>query len=963
MQYRINKENYHTFEIFEINKLAPRSYFIPFSTKEKSDEATISTKRYTSDRVVCLNGDWDFKFYPLPAELPDVLDTDAVKFDTIDVPACWQFRGYDIPFYINAKNQFRYDPPHIPTEEEVGPYFYVMGPGESMVPIWENVKNVYNFVGVYRKKIPLSGQKQRIISFLGVASCLDLYVNGQFVGYSEGAHNTAEFDLTEFLQEGENELVAVVHRWCNGTYLECQDMLRNNGIFRDVLLREMEDTDFWDIAFETQKTDKGYTAKISAELTGNAEVKITLCGHGLHKEATVSGEDVCAVFEDLCVKEWTAETPDLYDLYLELPGSCVKLRVGFKHITIEGDLFKLNGKLVKFKGVNHHDTSCTNGYTMTPAEIERDVRICKEFNIDTIRTSHYPPDPMLIEWCDQLGVYVVDEADIETHATENQQISRYFGHISNDPAWEDHYVDRIQRLFHRDRNAASIVMWSLGNEAGGYINFDVCYQWLKTVTDIPVHYESARYSPRQAYDVASHMYPSYETVQEIADKRHRQERYNDRPYFLCEYVHAMGVGPGGMEEYWELFYKYDALIGGCVWEMVDHAVLHADGSYTYGGDHGEYVHDKHFCVDGMFYPDRSPSTGAKIARHVYRPIRVRHVEGNRYEIFNTQFYTNADRYELHFGDTVVRENVAPFSRKTVELPVKPEGLVTVTCIDTVTGKEVSREQLVFDLPMQAAPASTLTLDREALKEGKVVLHKDGKTLTAAPQYTLLYRAPTDNDRSFAAENTMVNYLCQRELLRGVDTEKLTVETEIKCRRQTFMCYDTYEPCAEGVKVTSRLVCTKGEGSLPRFGKSFRLEESFDDVRYIGRGGESYRDMFDHEQIGEYTCKVTDMTEPNIKPQESGSRYQTTVAELSDGETKFTFTALEQPFELGIKPYSDWELCFMKHREDEKRTGTYVTVSAFQKGIGSGSCGPLQPLPQYSFRFEEGTEFRFSFMIG
>jgi len=962
MQYRINKQNYHTFEIFEINKLAPRSYFIPFSTREKADAATVSTKRYTSDRVVCLNGDWDFKFYPLPKELPDVLDTDAVKFDTIDVPACWQFRGYDKPFYINAKNQFDYNPPHIPTEEPVGPYFWVQGAGENLVPHWENFKDMYNFVGVYRKKLHIQGEKQRIISFLGVASCLDLYVNGQFVGYSEGAHNTAEFDLTEFLQEGENELVAVVHRWCNGTYIECQDMLRNNGIFRDVLLREMEEADFWDISFKTEKTETGYTARVSAELTKAATVKVTLSGHGIARTATVSGEDICAVFEDLQVKEWTAETPDLYDLYLELPGSCVKLRVGFKHITIEGDLFKLNGKLLKFKGVNHHDTSCVGGYTMTPAEIERDVRICKEFNIDTIRTSHYPPDPQLIEWCDELGVYVVDEADIEAHASANQQLSKEFGHISHNPEWEDLYVDRIQRLYYRDQNCASIVMWSLGNEAGGHRNFDVAYDWLKTVTDIPVHYESVYHSPRQAYDVASHMYPSYETVQQIADKCYALERFNDRPYFLCEYVHAMGVGPGAMEEYWELFYKYDALIGGCVWEMVDHAVLHEDGSYTYGGDHGECLHDKYFCVDGMFYPDRSPSTGAKIARHVYRPIRVKHVEGNKYEIFNTLSFTNANRYALHFGETVVRPDVPAFTRKVLELPVKPEGMVTVVCVDTVTGCEVSREQLVFDLPMQAAPASTLTLDKAALAEGKVVFHKDGKTLTAAPQYTLLYRAATDNDRSFAAESTMVNYLCQREFVRGVDTEKLTVETEIKCRRQTFTCYDTYEPCAEGVKVTSRLVCTKGEGSLPRFGKSFRLEESFDEVRYIGRGGESYRDMFDHEQIGEYTCKVTDMTEPNIKPQESGSRYQTTMAELSDGETKFTFTALEQPFELGIKPYSDWELCFMTHREDEKRSGSYITLSAFQRGIGSGSCGPLQPLPQYCFRYEEGTEWTFSFII-
>ena len=963
MQYRIDKKNYHTFEIFEVNKLAPRSYFIPFSTKEKADEATIATKRYTSDRVVCLNGDWDFKFYPLPKEVPDVLDTDATGFDSIDVPACWQFRGYDKPFYINAKNQFNYDPPHIPTEGPVGAYFWVQDAGANLVPHWEYIKDSYNFVGIYRKKFTVSGQKQRIISFLGVASCLDLYVNGQFVGYSEGAHNTAEFDLTEFIREGENELVAVVHRWCNSTYIECQDMLRNNGIFRDVLLREMEEADFWDISFRTEKTENGYTAKISAELTAEAEVKVTLCGHGLEKTATARGEDIAVAFEDLQVKEWTAETPDLYDLYLELPSSCVKLRVGFKHITIEGDLFKLNGKLLKFKGVNHHDTSCTNGYTMTPAEIERDVRLCKEHNIDTIRTSHYPPDPQLIEWCDQLGVYVVDEADIEAHASLNQQISKEYGHLSHDPAWEDHYVDRIQRLFYRDQNCASIVMWSMGNEAGGHRNFDVAYEWLKTVTDIPVHYESVYHSPRQAYDVASHMYPSYDTVQQIANKTYALERFNDRPYFLCEYVHAMGVGPGAMETYWEMFYKYDALIGGCIWEMVDHAVLHEDGSYTYGGDHGEYIHDKHFCVDGIFYPDRTPSTGAKIARHVYRPIRVRHVEGNKYEIFNTLSFTDASRYALHFGELVVRESVAPLSRKVVELPVKPEGLVTVVAIDTASGKEVSREQLVFDLPMKTAPESTLTLDKEALKEGCVVLHKDGKTITAAPQYTILYRAATDNDRAFKGESMVVNYAVQREFMRRVDAENLTVETEIVCRRQKFLCTDTYEVCPQGVKVTSKLLCTEGEANLPRFGKAYRLEESFDDVVYTGRGGESYCDMYDHEQIDTYKSKVCAMTEPNIKPQESGSRYQTTQAAVSDGETSVTFTAVEKPFELGIKPYTDWELCFMKHREDEIRTGTYVTVSAFQRGISSSSCGPILPLPQHKVMLKEGQSVTFSFIIG
>ena len=964
MRYTINKQNYHDFSVMERGKLPVRSYFVPFSVRQKADAATIASKRYTSDKVVCLSGDWDFKFYPLPRELPDVLDTEAVCFDKLAVPSCWQFRGICQPAYITNRYQFAYDPPRIPMEDAVGPYFWVTGKaGETVKPHWTNLKNEYNYVGVYRKKFVVSGSKKRIICFLGVASCLDLYVNGRFVGYSEGSHNAAEFDLTEFLLEGENELVAVVHRWSTGTYLECQDMMRNTGIFRDVLLWELEEADFWDIAFQTEKTDNGYTARISAQLTGEAQVKVTLCGHGLEKTATATGKEICTVFEDLEVAQWTAETPNLYDLYLELPGSCVKLRVGFKQVTIQGDLFKLNGSLVKFKGVNHHDTSPTGGFTMTAAEIERDMRLCKAYNIDTVRTAHYPPDPMLLDWCDELGIYVMDEADLETHGAKNNQISRDFGAITNDPKWEGHYLDRVRRMYGRDKNHTSIIMWSMGNEAGGYRNFDVCYDWLKTVTDLPVHYESVFGTDRVAYDVVSKMYPDYELTRKIAEKRYKHAVANERPFFVCEYVHAMGVGPGSMEDYWELFYAHDALIGGCIWEMVDHAKQNEDGSYSYGGDFGEPIHNGNYCVDGIFYPDRTPSTGAKIARHVYRPIRVRHVDGNRYEIFNTLSFTDAACFELHFGDAVVRESVAPLSRKVVELPIKPEGMVTVRCVDSRTGEEVSREQLVFDLPVKTAPESTLTLDTEALKEGRVVLHKDGKTLTAAPQYTLLYRAPTDNDHGMSAENFITDYLLQQELVTRVDGDALTVETQIHCRKQKFVCVDTYEPCAQGVKVTSALRCTEGEGSLPRFGKAFRLDGSFDHVCYTGRGGESYRDMYDHEQLGEYVCKVCDMTEPNIRPQESGSRYQTLQASLSDGETEFVFTAGQEPFELGIKPYSDWELVHMFHREDEVCSGTYITLSAFQKGIGSGSCGKLQPQSKYCFEYAPGTEYTFSFIIG
>ncbi len=970
MLYTIDRENYHRFEVMERNKLPARSYFVPFSSRELADGVDILTKRYASDKIQCLNGQWDFKFYPKPALVPKVLDTDAVTFDQIDVPSCWQFRGYDKPFYVNSRYQFPFDPPRVPTEDAVGKVFCIAGSDYGIKPRWQTPVDEYNFVGIYRKKLPISSDhKRRVLSFLGVASCLDLYVNGDFVGYSEGSHNTAEFDISPHLRQGENELLVVVHRWCTGTYLECQDMLRNNGIFRDVLLYEMDPVDFWDVDFKTEKKENGYTATVTAVTDGETEVKFTLKGHGIFEEKTARTDrnTAVAVFEALDVREWTAETPNLYDLYLEIPGSCVKLRVGFKDIEIKEDIFTLNGKLLKLKGVNHHDTSCRNGYYLTPEEIERDVRICKEYNIDTIRTSHYPPDPMLLEWCDELGIYVVDEADLETHGAFMQQFPPNFHTVTQDPKWEGRYLDRVQRLYGRDKTHASIVLWSLGNEAGGYRNTDAMYAWLKARTAIPVHYESVIHSKRIAYDVGSEMYPPVDKVKAVGEHKRRQKPLNDRPYFLCEYAHAMGVGPGAVEEYWEQIYKYDNLMGGCVWEMVDHAVLHENGRYTYGGDHGEWEHDGNFCVDGLFYPDRSPSTGAKLIRHIYRPIRISHLEACRYRVFNTTAFTDSRNYRLRFAypdGRVVEEtvDVPPLSDRIIELPRCPmsETVMTVTVVDVRNGREVSKEQLVFDLAVKpAVQTKAVRPDWVDVCDGKLIFTKNGKTMVADQCHTLLLRVPTDNDRDFTLKTAMDDYLDQKETVESVlvREDKLVVRYAIACRHQKFVCTDTYESCEEGILVTSKLHCVSGGGNLPRFAKVFRLDSSFDDVAYHGRNGESYCDMKDHTQIEEVRCKVADMVEPNIKPQESGNRCDCTYASVSDGTDSFTFTAVEKPFELGIKPYSDWELLNMKHREDEVRTGTYVAISAFQMGIGTGSCGPAT-LSQYCYSAKDEHTLKF-----
>lgn len=974
MKYTLNKTNYHNFATYELNKLPARSYFIPYPERVQADAVTSKQKRYQSSKVQCLNGEWDFKFYPIPKELPDTLDTGKVKWEKLDVPSCWQFRGYDKPFYVNIRYQFPFKPPVIPQEDKVGTVFSWLGVDQKVWPRWKKPDDQYNFVGVYRRFIDVADDSKRFtIGFMGVASCLDLYVNGEFIGYSEGAHNTAEIDLTGKLHNGQNELVAVVHRWCTGSYLEDQDMFRNNGIFRDVLLRIDEPTDFMDIDAKTKKTGSTYQLTMTASTYADTAVTFTIEGHGVKQTKTVQTSDKTATvtFDDLHVTEWNAEAPTLYTMYYETATSCVKECIGFKTVEIKGDVLYFNGRKIKFKGVNHHDNSPTNGYTMTPDEIERDVLACKAHNMDTIRTSHYPPDPLLIELADELGIYIVDENDLETHASFAMVITGTYNIISHDPKWQPRYIDRITRLYQRDKihDNTSIFMWSLGNEAGGYNNTDAMAEYLHQHSDLPVHYESAVHCKRIAYDVGSEMYPSVKMVHDVGEHCRKQKQLNDRPYFMCEYAHAMGVGPGNTEAYWQEIYKYDNLMGGCVWEMVDHAVLHKDGSYTYGGDHGEWEHDGNFCVDGLFYPDRAPSTGAKIMKFIYRPIRVSHMQGSTFEVFNTCGFSDGKRYQLNIewndgSVQTVTPDVPPMTRKQMQLvcgnPVDGTQTAIVTTIDTMTGKAVAQEQLVLTMHVPAA-LSIATLDSSCTVEnGKLILKQSGKSvLTTAEEGTILYRAGTDNDTDPFFSYTMKPYLAQTE--RVISTEKTTngykVVSQVANKKAKFEVTDTYEGVEGGMLVTSCIHCVSGGGILPRFGKTFRLDKAFDNVEYTGRTGETYIDMRDQFTIGKVSCRVADMTEPNIKPQESGNRMDVTEASVSDGKTKVSFIAVDKPFELGIKPYTDRALAAMKHREDEKRTGTYITIQAFQQGIGTGACGPaIAKEHQYSAKQDYEIKF-------
>ena len=1005
MKYNLRSTNYRNFKVFADNKCNGRAYFIPFGDAERAKSASVGEKRYVSDKVVVLNGEWDFAYFRSLKEFPLDFDTDNVAFDTVKVPSCWQLQGYEPPFYTNIKYPFPVVPPMPPVERSVGKY------GEDINGFtYKTGKKQYNSKGVYRRFVTIDDlNRSYIISFLGVASCLELYVNGKYVGYSEGSHNTAEFVLDGYLSEGNNEILAVVHKWCNGSYLEDQDFFRYNGIFRDVLLFVNYPSFIYDFEFFTAKSGDLYDAILTVNVRqprGNLSLtaKLSDGDKTIAYRVAAAKPEVRIAFEQLDVAEWNAEVPKLYDLTLTLTkdgflSECICKKVGFKTVEITGRVFKVNGVPVKLRGVNHHDTHPKTGWVMTAEEIEKDVKLCKEYNVNAVRTSHYPPDPMFLEFADQYGLYIIDEADIETHGTKTP------GQISENLRWKEHYWDRVKRMYLRDRNSPSVVMWSLGNESGGIRCQDYCYRQLKALSMLPIHYERAIETRRGAYDVASEMYPPVERLPRIARKNigqstiARRRAMYTKPYFMCEYAHAMGVGAGNLKEYWEEIYKYDNLLGGCIWEMVDHAVDHGEGAkyrYTYGGDHGEYTHDGNFCVDGLFYPDRTPHTGALSMKNVYRPVRAALAEEGVIELTN---YNNFRNTAYLTAQIALNVDGTDRFRYTLDCDIDPgttrrydlgyavgsgDAFLNIRYFDGE--REVANEQLELSSRMPnteievkgratvSTTSETVTVNfdegsiRFAKESGGIISYKKGETsyLVDAPLKevdgskvkTTIYRAPIDNDLYIKKAWEKAGYDDCRTRTVSVEAVEHGADAVVTVRslltdakdKVLFEVLDVYRVNAAGViDLTSELIPRRrGLPMLPKFGKVFALARDFDDVIYYGSGPyESYPDFKEQNMIGIYRDRVGAFTEPYIRPQESGNRTDVRYFALRNAEGEgLMFAAVETPFSFQVRHFSDRALASFKHREDiVEENVTYCSVLGAVSGVGSNSCGPL-PLKRY-----------------
>ena len=1003
MKYSVINDNFRNFEIFELNKLKPRAYTVPFKSIRKMKLSDVLTERYQSDVITVLSGEWDFKYYAKSSIVPVHFDTDRIQFDKVRVPSTWQRTGYEEPVYLNTRYEFHLNPPDLPEE----------------VP-----------VGVYRKLFNIENtSKTYVLSFLGVVSCLDLYINGKFVGYSEGAHNSAEFEITKYLKKGENEILAVVHKWSTGTYLECQDMFRDNGIFRDVLLYAYDETYINDYEVKTKFVGgSSYDCDICVKVKGKYSSHTVKAEIFEGKKLIAFDEQPCLEdvdfsFSNLSVREWSAEIPNVYELYISIFNgdelvNVIRSYIGFKRIDIINDVFYFNSKKIKFKGVNHHDTNPKNGFVMSAEDIKLDLTLMKQLNVNAIRTSHYPPDPMLISLADIMGFYIVDEADIETHGTGSIGPKKLYkpNLISDDVKWADRYMDRVCRMYFRDRNHPSITMWSLGNESGGYKCQDICYTFLNGMCpEIPVHYEGAIRTKRVGYDVISEMYTSSENCEKTG-LHTRGKKYIGKPLFLCESCHALGMGPGCLEDYWEIFYKYDNLMGGCIWEWADHAAWHDlsdkdnkyQYEYTYGGDHGEVMHDNNFCVDGLMYPDRKPHTGALQMKAVYRPIRCTKINSKTFKFLNTNCFKDSCNITINWA---LIENGAEIKNGKIIKIIMPQKSETVTLPITLSksdadywlnisytdadGFEIAKEQIVlrdalsFEMKSSDGYLSLLESGDSigiSYNNGRIVFSKktgeiigftsDNKELiNSRPADNIkgfvpnIYRAPIDNDSHGSSPKWPAELLSQAKARFNTisavkEGECIKVDVSYSIASGKRHLYDSdisYIINSEGeieIKATLKRFGFSSK-DIPRFGVTVELPNEFSNVEYYGRGPEeNLCDINKHCMLGIYKSTVDEMHEPYILPQDNSNHGGTKYIKLTDSEgVGIAFYGLPK-FSFSVHNYTQSALVKAQHREDlkDQRT-TFLSIDGFHRGSGSNSCGP-DTLNKYRFIFDDKISFKF-----
>lgn len=981
-----------------INRERERAFYMPYA----DEKAALEGKGDTPYRQM-LNGEWRFQYFLRVTDIGEEVFQPGYTFsETIPVPSNWQMHGYDIPHYTNVEYPYPVDPPYVPIDNPAGVYSRRFTIDEG----WDG-KEIY-------------------LRCEGAACCMLLYINGQEAGYTQGSHLPSEFNITPFLQKGENTVSILVAKWCDGSYLEDQDFYRLNGIFRDVYLLRRDKNHIRDYFVHTELSDDYKNAKITLDLetVGDGDVETVLLD--LHGNRLGGGLNKTE-FEIENAEKWTAETPNLYYLLLKMGDEVICEPVGIRSIQIssKGELL-INGVSVLLKGVNRHDTHPAKGYVTSYEDMEYDLFQMKKLNINTVRTSHYPNAPEFYHLCDRLGFYVIDETDIEIHGFT----TRFGGGPGYEPyneewicqknEWREAFVERLRRMVERDKNRPCVIFWSLGNESGYGANHDAMSEWVRRRDPSRlVHYEGAcvldnpdcdePYSGNpDTVDVYSRMYPGLEELKRIA------EREKNCPVFLCEYAHAMGNGPGSVEEYTELFRKYDNFIGGCVWEWADH-VIEKDGKYYYGGDFGEIPHDGNFCVDGLVFPDRSFKAGSLNIKQNYYNLSAEYLGGGKIKVKSDYRFRTANETVTVTLDldgvqtTLLKQKLDLPAGESIILEVP---LGEISCNEGAylnvafslsedkpwakAGYETSFNQFaLLEKPQNLSTSANGTLkvteDKEFINiEGTGFNYRfnklyggfesmvcSGREWLAGRSAFGVWRAPTDNDRSIKLKwgsyydnyrnneglNLSSMHCYKTELTEASEGKVVFVsKCNISARSKAPIVHFSvrYTVTADGA-VLHEVSGTVREDApfLPRFGAEYLLTAGSESISYYGMGkGENYIDLYAHSKMGWYKTTAEKEYVPYVRPQEHGNHTNVKRIAVKEGENTLTVRAAEQ-VEFSASHFTAADLENAAHSfELTPRKETALRIDYKVSGIGSNSCGPELPT---KYRFDE-KNFKYTFQV-
>jgi beta-galactosidase len=930
---------------------------------------------------VSLDGTWKFRYGRGRGDLtPDfeAPDFDDAGFDDLAVPSMWQLAGlpgtprYGAPAYTNVVYPFPVDPPRVPDDNPGGEYRRHF----ELPPEWD-------FGG------------SAVLRFDGVDSCFAVFVNGAAVGHSQGSRLIREFDVTDHVRAGDNVVAVRVHQWSAGSYLEDQDMWWLSGIFRGVTILNEPRGAVRDFFVHADYDPASGAGLLRVDADGRAPGAATVSV----PELGLAGAPAGAEHRIPAVEPWSDEQPRLYSAVLDSgPGGEIAFRIGFRRIEVRDGQILLNGRPVRFRGVNRHEWHPETGRSLDEATMRADVLLMKRHNVNAVRTSHYPPDPRFLGLCDEYGLLVIDECDLETHGFG---LAGWRGNPSGDPRWLPAYLDRIQRTVERDKNHPCVIMWSLGNEAGTGANLERMAEWIRgRDTSRLIHYEG---EPGAFYtDVYSQMYTGYAELDAIgrrqepvtADSGHDAHR-RALPMMLCEYGHAMGNGPGGLADYAGIFDRHPRLHGGFIWEWIDHGIAQVTAAgeryFGYGGDFGEPVHDGNFVIDGLVFPDRTPSPGLLEAKAVFAPAGIAIDPGagtiavrNRHHTASTAAYQFGWRVE-DGGDLVAEGDLAmpdvpAGGTDEVGFPAalldatsaepEDERWLTVTAAlaaDTRwarAGHEIAFAQARLGSlapepalrpppGLDIAPRTASVPKTGQVTLGSAVLDAGTGELCRLGPYPVhaaaldFWRAPTDNDAPQVARawrQAGLDRLTRKTLTVQCGDDGLCLRQRIAPAGADFGFLASLTWTADGLLFIQVAPDGTWPCPLPKIGLRLVLDAAIEEVTWFGRGpGEAYRDAYQATRVGQFTRPAASLATPYIRPQENGNRMHARRLALSGPSGDLAVTGYPH-VDFTVRPWSPEALTAARHTPDLIPDGfTYVHLDAAHQGIGSASCGPpLQP---------------------